>query len=363
MENHKLREIKIQGYKSIKEASVPIKDLNILIGQNGAGKSNFIQVFNFLKNLIDQRLQQSVLMAGGANSLLYQGLKVTPKLRLSIDLFPNFYDVILLPNQLSTLFIEGENVGYISEPQKHDRASWKSITDFSNESSLKNSNHKYSQYTYKTLSSWNLYHFHDTSPQAKVKQFSKVYDVERLHNDAGNLAAFLLKLSTSHPEHYDRIKKQIRLVLPQFDDFYLVKTGNDNMDVMLLWKANDSDHILGPNALSDGSLRFICLTVLLMQPELPRLILIDEPELGLHPVAIMYLAAMLRRASKTSQVIVSTQSVSLVNEFEPEDIVVVDHNRNDGTTFKRLDSDDLKLWLDQYTIGEMWQRNLIGGQP
>lgn len=363
MENHKLREIKIQGYKSIKEASVPIKDLNILIGQNGAGKSNFIQVFNFLKNLIDQRLQQSVLMAGGANSLLYQGLKVTPKLRLTIDLLPNIYDVTLIPNQNGSLIIESERVGFNSNPKKYKTPIWNRLTDFTNESTLSSAADFFATYTSNAFNSWYLYHFHDTSPLAKVKQFSKVYDVERLHNDAGNLAAFLLMLSTYHPEHYDRIKKQIRLVLPQFDDFYLAKTGQDNMDVRLLWKANDSDHILGPNALSDGSLRFICLTVLLMQPELPRLILIDEPELGLHPVAIMYLAAMLRRASKTSQVIVSTQSVSLVNEFEPEDIIVVGHNRNDGTTFKRLDPDNLKLWLDQYTIGEMWQRNLIGGQP
>jgi predicted ATPase len=121
------------------------------------------------------------------------------------------------------------------------------------------------------------------------------------------------------------------------------------------WKAH---------VLSDGTLRFICLATLLLQPPqlMPDIILIDEPELGLHPYAINLLAQMLKRAAETKQVIVSTQSVELLNAMAPEDVVVAGRD-NGATTLKRLDSADLTDWLEDYSLGELWKRNVLGGRP
>jgi predicted ATPase len=117
--------------------------------------------------------------------------------------------------------------------------------------------------------------------------------------------------------------------------------------------------------LSDGTLRFICLTTLLLQPKslLPDTLLIDEPELGLHPFAINLLADMLQEAAESKQVIVSTQSVELLNAFQPEDVVVV-QREEDASVFKRLDKAALSDWLaDDYSLGELWKRNILGGRP
>ena len=90
--------------------------------------------------------------------------------------------------------------------------------------------------------------------------------------------------------------------------------------------------------------------------------MIDEPELGLHPFAIHLLAAMLRSVSKRRQLIVSTQSTDLLNEFDAEEVVVAD--RTEGfTCLHRLDSQALKNWLDAYSLGELWQKNILGGRP
>jgi predicted ATPase len=185
-------------------------------------------------------------------------------------------------------------------------------------------------------------------------------DNDLLHRDAGNIAAFLLKMKQAHPCHYDRIVKTIRLVAPFFGDFELKEVSPGQ--TQLLWKERYCDMIYYPHQLSDGSIRFICLTTLLLQPTPLPTIIIDEPELGLHPYAIEVLAGLLREAAAKSQLIVSTQSRPLVDEFTPENLIVVD--RVDGETqFTRHDSIKLKHWLEDYSLGELWGKNVLGGRP
>jgi len=219
-------------------------------------------------------------------------------------------------------------------------------------------------YCYSSIASWKIFHFHDTSDTAGVKRKRPVHDNEFLRSDASNLAAYLYRLSKEHPETLEEIRRHVQLGIPIFDDFVFrpEETPTEEQLINLQWRQKNSDYILWPSQLSDGSIRFICLVTALLQPDPPSTIIIDEPELGLHPYAITLLGALLRSASKRMQVIVSTQSVPLVNEFELEDLVVVDREQGD-TVFKRLNHKDFATWLEDYTVGELWQKNILGGRP
>ena len=215
----------------------------------------------------------------------------------------------------------------------------------------------------RTIGGWRVYHFHDTSATAAVRQAHGLRDNLLLRPDGGNLGAFLRRLCERYPDHYRQIVEVVRLAAPFFGDFVYRRDVGENME--LEWfQGDDPDTVLGPRQLSDGTLRFICLSTLLLQPvELqPELILIDEPELGLHPYALTLLAEMLQHASDSRQVIASTQSADLVSELDPEDVVVVD--RKEGASIlTRLDGDALKEWLEDYALGELWKMNIFGGRP
>ncbi len=210
------------------------------------------------------------------------------------------------------------------------------------------------------LAGCRVFHFHDTSRDAPVKQQGPVADSLSLRSDAGNLAAVLYRLQTERDPAYRRIVGAIRQVAPFFRDFVLRPTPEDR--ILLRWRQVDSDVVFSANQLSDGTLRFICLATLLLSPELPKLVVLDEPELGLHPYAIVQLAGVLRSASSRGQVVVATQSVTLMNQFELADLVVVER-RDGASVFSRPDAELLQDWLAEYSLGELWEKNLIGGRP
>lgn len=361
MSYQQLRSIEIKGFKSIQHQTVGLEKINVLIGQNGAGKSNFISAFKFLRNIIEGRLKNTSIKTG-AESLLYYGSKETKNIFLGLDFKPNVYDITLQPTESDSLFVSTEHVGYwgagYAEPYIE------AITISEDESSLAKArkNKKIAEYVYDVLKEWRVYHFHDTSESAGVKKFSSMADSKFLFEDASNLASFLFKMKNTEEEYYERIVKTIQLVIPFFKDFVLEPNSMNEENIRIEWQDNFSDKTFTANQLSDGSLRFICMATLLLQHKLPKVILLDEPELGLHPSAITILAGLLKKASKRSQVIVSTQSVSLVNEFDAEDIIVVE-KENAETVFKRLDPEILESWLDSYSLGDLWDKNVIGGKP
>ena len=232
------------------------------------------------------------------------------------------------------------------------------------ESNLKNEKQEEASSCYAVISSWKVFHFHDTSDTASMKRVCAAHDNEYLRSDAGNLAAYLFKLQSENNDIYNQICKTVRLAVPFFDDFVLKPTllSSGEEQIRLLWKQTESDYPLWPSQLSDGSIRFICLVTALLQPCPPSTIIIDEPELGLHPYAITLLGALLRSASKRMQVIVSTQSVPLLNEFELEDLIVVEREKG-CSIFERLEAEKFDIWLEDYSVGELWEKNIIGGRP
>ena len=362
----KLDTLSVHGYKSIRELkNFEFRNLNVLIGANGAGKSNLISLFRMLAALSRSQLQEFVQKQGGPDALLFGGRKRTQEMTVALSFGRNTYGALLEPTADGRLIFTHEEVGFLTSL---DTVHMEAKVDIHSETKLTKTNQakakKVDDYVLKALQSWRVYHFHDTSESAAVKQTHPSNDNLRLLPDAGNLAAYIAHLKTEHYPAYERIVGIIRLAAPFFDDF--VVRSPLPASVELEW-TEKSDEFASPqraHVLSDGTLRFICLTTLLLQHDylLPDTIIIDEPELGLHPYAINLLAEMLKQAAVSKQVIISTQSVELLNHFTPDDIVVVEREQR-ASTFRRLNETDLEHWLEDYTVGELWKSNVLGGRP
>ncbi len=363
-----LERVTITGFKSIRKLrDFEIRQLNVLVGANGAGKTNFISLFKLLNRLISRKLQLFVGQSGGADPFLYFGRKVTGEIEIDLEFgkadLATSYHVKLAPSTKDHFVFAKEEYRF------HDKANHPIPLTYSlgqgyAESRLPDAAREDgpAQYVLKDLSKWRVYHFHDTSETARLKQIGNLGDNAMFKPDAANLAAFLYLLRKVHPGHYRRIVETIRLAAPFFDDFVLRPTPENPKKIMLEWHEKQSDDYFDASYFSDGTLRFICLTTLLLQPHLPSLVIIDEPELGLHPYAINLLADMLQSAATRAQVIISTQSVPLVDQFQPDDVIVVERE-NGASVFKRLDSEKLSVWLEEYSLGEIWEMNLVGGRP
>lgn len=362
-----IKTLSISGFKSIRNLkNLHLSNLNVLIGANGSGKSNFVAYFRMLSELVEGRLQVWVAKQGGADRILTFGVKETTVLKTSVRFGPNGYDIELEPTANDGLIFTSEMLYFfvprfgIARPNLgagHAESNLKKETE-------QGTSKKVATHCYNAISNWKVYHFHDTSDTAGIKRQSSVHDNSYLRMDASNLAAFLLRLQNEEPAAYNQIRKTVRLAIPFFDDFVLKPTilPSEEQQVRLLWKQLGNDYALWPSQLSDGSLRFICLVTALLQPNPPTTIIIDEPELGLHPYAITLLGALIRSTATQTQVIVSTQSIGLLNEFDLNDLIIVDRE-DGGSVFRRLDENDFTTWLEDYSVGELWQKNILGGRP
>lgn len=353
-----LDRISIENFKSIKTLDLKLDRLNLLIGSNGVGKSNFLSFFKLVQNIYEQRLEKYSMQVGAEN-LLHYGSKTSDYISGNLHFGLNGYEFSLLPNDKSGLFIEREDSSYESGG-KYSPTSWNSNLP---ESHIKDSKGYRDSYLRDYLSGIKIYHFHDTSPNAPLRIEATIQDNHYLKGDGSNIAAFLYFLSKKYPKSFNRIENTVRSVAPFFGRFNLSPDRLDETRIRLEWlDSSGSDKYFNASHLSDGSLRFIALATLLLQPRLPSLIIIDEPELGLHPVAINKLSAMIQVASKKSQMIISTQSVGLLNNFEAEQIITVD-KEGSQSRFQRLSVKDLATWLEDYSIGELWSKSVIKGQP
>ena len=367
--------ITIKGYKSIRDLEAfKLGHVNVLIGPNGAGKSNFVSLFRLLRDLMDERLQLALATEGGADAFLYLGPKVTKELRVKLHFGVNGYEFTLQPTADNRLVFSSESSIYTG-PHVAGKESKTLFGSGYFESQLKvrkDDSGVYatrgpSYYVFNALSSWVVYHFHDTSLLSGVRRQGAINDNISLRWNAENLAAFLYKLQSTHGSYYEKIRDVVRLAAPFFDDFQLRPVPASPDNIQLEWRQRGSDYPLLASQLSDGTLRFICLATALLQPNPPRTMLFDEPELGLHPYALSLLGGMIQKSvapwgSPQNQIIISTQSALLLNEFSPVDIIVV-QRAEDQSEFKRLDPEQLSGWLADYTLGELWQKNLLGGRP
>ena len=361
----RLSSIRIENFKSIRDQTLELGDLNVLIGGNGSGKSNLIEVFRFLRELVGQNLSQFTLRKGGADNLLHFGRARSPFMTVAVRFdepaFANGYEVRLGGTDEDTLFVEHEKVLFHDKrvhPKPYDRF----LQGSGREPEVGRSSDRISAYVRTDLRSYRVYHFHDTSDSARAKGMSKVEDNRFLRPQAENLPSFLYWLQQKEPAHFRLIEDTIRQIAPFFHSFNLEPSRLQPDSIRLEWRDTGSDAYFSASSLSDGTLRFICLSTLLLQPTLPAMILLDEPELGLHPAAIGVLADLLSSAAERTQVLVSTQSVTLVNQFRPDDVWTVERI-DDQSVFRHVSESDMSEWLDEYALGDLWEKNILGARP
>lgn len=355
-----LTSIQLEGFRSIRKLP-KLKlngGLNVLIGGNGAGKSNFISFFQMLGHMMDPNLglQNYIAERGGADALLFRGVETTTELSATVSFGNNGYHLALRAADDGRLFFSSEIATWESTGYQCDQGTG----HFESRLAAKSKPSQTEDWVRQGLRDWRVYHFHNTSRTAALMRPQNAVDHERLWADAGNIAPFLLRLRTEHGDYYQRIVAHIRQAAPYFGDFHLKPDLNGQ--VQLLWTERYSPKLYYPHQLSDGSIRFICLATLLLQPEPPSTIIIDEPELGLHPFAITVLAGMFRLAEEKCQIIVSTQSSPLVDHLQLEDLIVVDRAEGE-TKLSKPNPDELKVWMEEYSVGELWDKNLLGGMP
>lgn len=360
----------LRGYKSIAALDAfEFRPLNVLIGANGAGKSNFLSFFELLRAVIDGRLASYVAAQGGAGAMLHYGAKRTPILSFDLDFREraNGY-------KLELAATPQDGLGPINEEVRFwDRAKYPApyaerLTSDPTEAAIRDSYHRGAAWwVHREIALLRRYHFHDTGPNSPLRGTVDVNDNEVLRSDGSNLAAFLYLLKTKHAAEFEQLQRHLTRVAPFIRELVVEPLALSPSRTRLRWRHVDGDALFDVAALSDGTLRFLALLTVLLQPETlqftpPQLLIIDEPELGLHPFAIKILGALIRSASAQRQILIATQSPILLDEFDPEDVVVTEL-KDGASTFRRLRSEQLREWLEDFSIGELWEKNEIGGRP
>lgn len=365
--NGELDYITVKGFRSIKCIDkLSLRAINVLVGANGSGKSNFVGVFSLLHALRHGKLVEYTDKRGGADNILHFGAKETREMELEVSFSNdvNGYRVLLSPTDEDRFRVHDE-VGWYWDKERYPTGPYRfGLQGNQGEAGISIPMSRSAGWVQQRLDSWRTYHFHDTSDSSPVKKTADVDDNRYFRADGSNLAPFLYFLQQDDQESYQVIRKTIQRVTPFFDDFQLAPLRRNEDKIKLEWSHKSSDRYFDASALSDGTLRFMCLATLFLQPVefRPSVILVDEPELGLHPFAISMLATMIKAAAAATQVIVSTQSPLLLDHFEPEDVLVADRE-NGATTIRRLESAALAEWLDDYSLGQLWEKNQFGGRP
>jgi predicted ATPase len=373
-----IERIAVLGWRSIRETRVALGPMTALIGANGAGKSNFASALRLLSYLESGSLGRFVADQGGAASLLHRGPKVTPEMKLDLVLRDEEgllgYGVTLRSAAGDKLSVGEEAVADLSA---EGQGAWTTVASNAFESALDRAppQHPAARRVRAVLSRCKHLHVHDTSPGSLLRSTARIEDGRYLRSNGSNLASYLFKLrgdeSDAGRAAWQRILDLVRRVAPFIKDLTPtpVRTNGGSSEppasgpVRLDW-VDELDDVYSVEHLSDGTLRAIAIITMLAQPPsgLPQLLVIDEPELGLHPLALSLVCELARSVSPRCQIMLATQAPAVLDHVRPEEILVAD--REDGATrLRTLDTAELKAWTDDYTLAELWNMNVLGGRP
>ena len=367
-----LERIRIRGFRSL--ADIEIEDLShisVMIGANGSGKSNLIRFFEMVSWMLKSRsMAEFITRQGGADDQLYCGSTVTPRmaatLTIGTDAGRNEYQFALAHAHPDRLMFVDEAFRFKRETIDAE-PDWFHLDSGHTEAKILETaqsdgpGSQTARVIVALLRSCAVYQFHDTSNDSRFKKRCDSSDNAQLRSHGGNLAAILLRLEREDIRRFDMICNHIGRVLPVFDRFEIEETRGT---ALLRWKAKGTDKTFGAHLTSDGSLRLFALVTLLNLPSdmLPGVVLLDEPELGLHPAAIGLIAGMINQRRLDRQFVVATQSPRFVDSFGLDEIIVLEL-RDGRTEFRRLDPDEYRHWIEEFSPGQLWEKNVLGGRP
>ncbi|HVL39541.1 MAG TPA: AAA family ATPase [Fimbriimonadaceae bacterium] len=376
LSSEKLKRVKIEGFRSIKTADIQFGDATVLIGANGAGKTNLIGFLQMLSYMMSENLRLYVDERRGADSILHFGSSATPRLMGELEFArgneSSTYGFILVPAAGDRLLFTHEQV-FFKKPGA--MAPFDALLDPGGfESAVPRAAQvetdpikRVCQVFRRRLSEVRVYHFHNTTAVSGIRGLQNMHENRALLAQGSNVAVMLHVLLQRFEGHYRRIVEEMRQILPDFQDFVLepdVLRGKEQIELRWISKYG-TERVFGPEHLSDGSIRAVALLTLLLQPNefKPGVIVIDEPELGLHPFAVSQIARLINEAAADHQIIISTQSSRIVSEFEPEQVVVVE-SQDGQSHFRHLSTEDLSSWLAEYgDLGTLFDMNVTGGAP
>jgi predicted ATPase len=371
-----LAHIHVEGFRSLRNVDLAPGPITVLIGANGSGKSNLLCALHMIAHMRTQSLRRFVAEAGGASALLHYGPKVTPQMTLRVkftqETGDNTWTARLGHAAGDSLLFLDETVEFqspgLDQPQEVSLGA--GHVESRLDEDAQDPTHGTSRTVRWWLSKMDFFHFHDTSSSSPLRQNSRQEDTRFLRSDGSNLAAYLYELAAGRTDAdraaWTRIGGLVRRVAPFIKALspILVAPGQPETSAVRLDWIDERDQLFGPHHLSDGTLRAIALITALAQPaeRLPAFVSIDEPELGLHPAGLALLASLMRSVSDRCQVLLATQSPALLDLFAPGEVVVADR-RGGETTLRRLDPTALASWLEDYTLSELFDKNILGGRP
>ena len=376
MNSPMIESVHIQGFRSLADFRLSeLKGATVLIGANGSGKSNFIRFFEILSWMLGtRRLGEFVARHGGADDQLYGGNGVSQRIKSNVrvrtDKGRYDYRFALSYSDPDRFFFSDERFRFTVN-DCDEAVAWQyldsghreaMIVEAAQSADFHRVNKGVASAIVNALRGCAAYQFHDTSDTSNFKKSWDVSDNNRLRSDGGNLAAILYRIEREDIRRYELICRQISRVLPGFDRFAIEEIYGK---ALLRWKAKGVDKTFGAHLTSDGSLRFFALVTLLNLPPtmLPNVLLLDEPELGLHPAAVTLVGGMIKSLSERRQVIVATQSPLMVDAFDLSEVFALEL-RDGRSEIRRFDPESYQAWLDEgFTAGQLWQKNLLGGRP
>jgi predicted ATPase len=385
----------IKGYRSLKDVTIPLGPLNVMIGPNGGGKTNIMDVLALLQEAATGSLSDAIDRRGPIRSLLFAGGAKSIEVAVEISLPPGFRRALRSGAQKTlryavTLAPAGGGYYVKSERMWSDdvrkalgfpvfagrgvlaRATQTAAKTFLAEHQMTPAELALSRpdsvlspvarlrltFLKKVLGrAVCVYGLPDTRTDAPMRQPQVARMESVLKRDSSNLPAVLQLISQSDRyEHmYEDIESELRAGFPQeFRGLKFPSSGGDGRIAMRWREKAFPDRSFDAYEISDGTINFVRLATLLAGSTTPQVVCIDEPEVGLHPRLIRLVAEMLQANAGPRQFIVATHSPALVDKLNPEEVLVVEKTEG-ATQVRRLDPDDLKHWLDKFSLGELWQ--------
>jgi len=380
MDVNGLKKLSVKGYRKLLDMELEMRPFAVLIGANGSGKTSILELMELLSRAATGHLNDFVVSHGGFRALLTR--KEITELVLSVEMtyeppenIRQDYD-IRHDQARYTLRLAEQGYGYriVDEYAGYDKHNFLGDpflafgnNDISHEALLShlrgtriNSDLNPIWDAYATQFASASYFASNFKVNGVVKEAQRLTPTMSPGGSGEFLLSYLYNLREQHPEAYKELERVLASAFPLFTKLTLPLVANGT--VGLEWWEERLSGSLSSFQLSEGTLRFVWLAAALLMPEPPAITVIDEPETSLHPELLRLLVSLMRDASRRTQLIVATHSDRLVTLLDPAEVVIMDATEDDFAMATWADTLDLDEWLQEYTLGEVWRKGIMGGR-